>query len=82
MSNNAKVMRGQLRQIVKEMLPEILSGELLATIQNDNTKRLEEVKTMVRDALTQMDNRSKNVQDMIVRLTSNPLPAPTEEVKS
>lgn len=69
--SDAKVIRGQLRQIAKEILPEVLAGELLVKLQQDNVARLNEIAKMVNDRLNEIDSRSKDVQSYIMREVAN-----------
>lgn len=74
MSKEIKAIRGQLRQIAKDILPEVLAGELFVKIQEENRARLTEIAKMVNDRLTEIENRSKDVQSYIMRETANNLP--------
>lgn len=79
MSNQAKVIRGQLRQIVKEMMPELLVAELKAEMYKNIADSLQAqlitVEKQVKDTLNKLDERSKDIQSYLVRqsmITSNP----------
>lgn len=67
----AKLIRGQLRQIVKELLPEILTTESFMSLQKTLDTRLnnkvDNITRMVRDALEKLDQRSKDMQSYVVR---------------
>jgi len=73
MSNNAKLVRSQLRQIAKELLPEILTQALYAEIGKEVTARLNEIQANIKENLERIDQRSKDVQSYIVRATA-PIP--------
>jgi cell division protein ZapA (FtsZ GTPase activity inhibitor) len=78
MSKEIKAMRGQLRQIAKEILPEVLAGELFAALQKEQAARLTEIARMVTERLNQIEERSKDVQSFIMREVANKS-APTKE---
>lgn len=81
MSNQAKLVRGQLRQIVKEMLPDLLTSELRSAMHDRIAKevqtRLDNVTKDVKDTLNMLDERSKDIQSYLVRATTQPA-APKE----
>lgn len=80
MSKEIKAMRGQLRQIAKEILPEVLAGELFAALHTEQTKRLNELATMVTTRLNEIESRSKDVQSYIMReIANNAAPKPTSQ---
>lgn len=68
---NIKALRGQIRQIVKEMLPEILAQELVASANKESmTKvetRLNDITKYIKTTLDGIDSRSKEVQAYVVR---------------
>lgn len=66
-SKSAKALRNQLRQVVQEVLPEVLAGDLYKKLQEYNTGRLDLITEEVRKTLQHLDDRSKSVQDYIVR---------------
>lgn len=71
MSKELKAIRGQLRQIAKEMMPEVLASELLLKLQEEQKARLNELAKMVVDRLNEMDDRQKAVQSYIMREAAN-----------
>lgn len=75
MSNPAKVIRGQVRQAVKEVLPEVLTHELRSAmykqIAQELGAKLISIQTELTNTLKQMDDRSKDVQNMLVREANN-----------
>jgi CheY-specific phosphatase CheX len=71
MGKELKAMRGQLRQIAKEILPEVLAGELFAALQKEQAARLTEIAKMVTTRLDQIETRSKDVQSYIMREMAN-----------
>lgn len=75
MSNQAKVIRGQVRQVVKEILPEMLKAELYMELADKLQKQLKNVEAQVKETLERLDERSKDIQSYLVRqsmLTTNP----------
>ncbi len=71
MSNTAKELRGQLRQIVKELFPALVSTELYAKLQEENKKQLDLIHKLVRERLDHMESRQKDVQSIILREIAN-----------
>lgn len=66
MSNEAKVIRGQIRQVVKEILPEILNEEFTKSLE----KRLVEA---VKAKLDTMEERQKDILSTLYRTIANPV---------
>lgn len=81
MSNPAKMLRSQLRQIVKEILPDLLTSEMKSALHEqlrvEVQKRLDNVTKNVKETLDTIDQRSKDVQSYLVRATTQTA-APTE----
>lgn len=74
-SKDAKLLRGQLRQIVKEMLPELIKQELFTESTSLIRSRLEEINKMVKSELTRIDDRQKDIQALIMKeLAASSLP--------
>ncbi len=76
MSKELKAIRGQLRQITKELLPDMLSQELKTEIYNsmkgEMLARLTMIETNVREHLTRLDERQKDTLGYLVRSISTP----------
>lgn len=66
-----KQARGQLRQIAKEILPEVMASELFAALQAENAARLNALTAEVREQLKAMDQRSRDMQSFIMREVTN-----------
>lgn len=70
MSKDAKVIRGQVRQVVKEVLPSILESEAFNALYSKLAKELQEkleiIQYNVTESLKTMDGRSKDVQQFIM----------------
>lgn len=71
MSKEIKAIRGQLRQITKDLLPEVMAGELFVKLQEEQRARLTELARMVNERLDQIESRSKDVQSYIMREVAN-----------
>lgn len=69
--SDAKLIRGQLRQIAKEILPDVLSQELKTElykkIREEMTARINAIEENVKLTLEQLDQRSKDTLDYLVR---------------
>ncbi len=70
-----KQARGQLRQIAKELLPEVMASELFAVMQAETVTRLNALTEEVREQLKAMDQRSRDMQSFILREVTNNLRA-------
>lgn len=70
-SKQVKVIRGQIRQVVKEILGEVITQEFVAQLDKDlranQKERLDLVFEMVKGTLERIDSRQKEIQNMIVR---------------
>lgn len=82
MANNAKELRGQLRQVSKELLPQLITHELFEALRKEMKEELEKLRKDVITTLKAMDDRSKDTQSFVMRevlAASNNSPiAPTE----
>ncbi len=80
MSNIAKQLRGQVRQVVTELLPSLLTeafkSAIFEKIQRDITIRLTAIENSVKETMHEMNERNKDVQSYLVRSLSTPLPTP------
>lgn len=85
MSNPIKALRGQVRQIVKELLPDVLKTELLEVIKKelvaDFTTKLTRIENNVKETLQAVDQRSKDSLSYLVRQSTEPslIPIPNKE---
>lgn len=74
--SEAKVIRGQLRQIVKEELSNVILAELKAEISREVTRelmaKLKALEDMIKEKLTVIDERSKDTMGYLVRQTTAP----------
>lgn len=82
--NQVKMLRGQLRQIVKEMLPDILSNslksEIFKTLQIDIMSRLTKIESDITLSLEKLDQRQKDSLGYLIRQTTTNISTPSEEV--
>lgn len=86
MAKDAKLIRGQLRQIVKEELSNILTQELVAAVR----KQLEEevratmkpLDADVRSSVEALNRRYLELNSHIITALSNQMPLPTPEPTS
>lgn len=76
MSNNAKLVRGQVRQIVKEMLAEVLQAELTSAVRKELAEqlasRLNFIGAQLQEKLNEIDARSKDISAYLIRSSSAP----------
>ena len=74
--NQAKVIRGQLRQIALELLPELLTeelrGKLFQSLQTEIGARLSKFENNVKETLTALEDRQKDTLGYLVRQVSTP----------
>ena len=81
---NAKDIRNQIRNVALEILPQVISNEAFAKLQTEMHSRLDQVTAEIRQALTSMAERQKDVQNYLMREISagqsaRPASAPTPE---
>lgn len=71
MAKDTKLLRGQIRQVVKEILPEVLTEELTKVIQLQLQAiikaQLNSIEAQVKDSLQALDDRSREVQSYVIR---------------
>lgn len=83
MANQAKLLRNQMRNIVKELFPEIVSSELYAKIEKQNKEQLEFLFNLVKGTLSRVEERQKDLQSLIMREVANATKVvPTEDKKA
>lgn len=83
MSNDAKLLRKQLKNVGPEVLKEILSEELKSQLYKELARdiqlRLTQIESMVKSSLEEMNERSKTTLDYLVRQAAT---APVEVKKN
>lgn len=73
MSNKAKELRGQMRQVVKELYPELVTHELYGKLQGVIIDKLKELDAEIKSTLLRIDTRAKEVQDFVMRQVAQDL---------
>ncbi len=75
MSNQAKVIRGQLKQIALEALPAVIQSELYKELQKQTDARLNAIDKHIRDTLKQLEEKQKDFFNSIIRqsVLKNPI---------
>lgn len=71
-SSELKELRSQLRNVVKELLPEVLTAEVLMKIINE---RLDKIERDNKAVMQEMNERHKNTMGYLVRQVSTPVKA-------
>ncbi len=73
---NVKFLRGQVRQVVKELLPQVLNAEAIQSMNKDLISRVDtrlaSLTDMVKSTLDQIDQRSQDMQSYVVRNVAVP----------
>lgn len=88
-SKNVKQIRSQLRNVTKELLPEVLQQEAIAAIAEDIEKRLrvdfgarlEAINDSIMNQLKAIDERSKDVQQFILNQVAQDMAKQQAQVK-
>ncbi len=74
---NLKQARGQMRQLVKEVMPEVLTAELKSAIYAELKEfinaRLTAIHKDVEATMAEINQRSKDAQDYLVRNVQAPI---------
>lgn len=74
MSKDTKLLRGQARQVLKEILPDLLKNELIESIRvqlhGENVAKLRAIQAEVQTVLERIDQRSKDINAYLVRATT------------
>lgn len=73
---DVKQLRGQLRQIAKEILPEILNQEQYQELKKHVDERLNRIELHVKTQMKEMQEHHKNTLGYLVRQTTL---APTDK---
>lgn len=67
MGSNAKLVRGQLRQLLQELLPDLFKEVLIKELRKDIEERLDRVDKHVKAGIQEMNDRSKESQNYVIR---------------
>lgn len=83
--SNPKELRKQLRNVVQDLLPDLIKSELGAAIHKSVSgiiqMRLDVMMKEIQNTLQTIDQRSKDVQGYLVRSTLKSAPVTGEEGK-
>lgn len=74
--NSLKQLRGQMRQIAQDLLPEALSKELYAKLEEKIDQKLKKIEEDTKKTMSEMNQRHKETMGYLVRQVSS---APTEK---
>lgn len=77
MSNQAKLLRGQLKQIVAEQFPELVTKGILDEVNKLIDQRLNAIDKHIKGTLQQLEEKQKDFFNSIIR--SSVLKNPTKE---
>ena len=81
---NVKLLRGQVRIAVKELLPEVLKAESMIEMRrdlgNELETRLDAIQAHITSSLTVIDDRSKEVAAYVVR--NSPVATPVQPTET
>lgn len=76
---NIKLIRKQIRNVCQEMFGEVLSNELVSnvktTLQKEAGERMGKLEEHVKETLTKIDERAKDVQGYIMREVASQMAA-------
>lgn len=67
-----KVLRGQVRIAVKEILPEIIVAELQLEVEANLTAKLNDIKAQMNKTLSEMEERQKDNLSFLIRKATLP----------
>lgn len=70
--SNVKQLRGQVRQIVKELLAEEMKTQLYAELQKEIKDQVSQVQKLIMQSLEQLDKNQKDFQSYLLREMQKP----------
>jgi hypothetical protein len=73
MSKEAKLIRGQLRQIAKEIMPEVLKEEMYKLLEHRLALRIEGIEKFVKEQMHEINENHKNTMSYLVRQVTSPI---------
>ncbi len=80
MSKEAKVIRGQVRQIVQEILGDILTEQLYKQLEHKLALRVEQIEKSVKATMHEMNENHKATMGYLVRTVTSPeMPKPKQD---
>lgn len=71
--SDAKVIRGQVRQVVKEILPEIMQQQMYESLKKHTDQELAKIEKFVKETLHKMQDQHKDTMGYLVRQASLPV---------
>ena len=71
---STKQLRNQLRAVVKELLPEVLQEAMYKAVLDSMHLRINKIENNVKETLSLVDKRSKDIAGYIVRQSTLPTP--------
>ena len=71
---NIKQLRGQVRQIVKEMFVELTQTELYQALTRQNREQLQQINDVMTKRMDAIEQRHNDVVNMIMRELANKTP--------
>jgi hypothetical protein len=81
---NVKLIRKQLRNVVQEIIGEVVSKELVANVETRLLERqdirMNALADTIKTVVEQVDNRSKEVSAYLVRASTPQAPQPEEPI--
>lgn len=75
MSKELKQLRGQMRQIVKELFPEIMNEQLVAELKKDLSAQVDAISNYTKSTLEMIDKRNQDLNAYMVRQLAGAVPA-------
>lgn len=69
---NRKALRSELKQIVKEIMPELLTSEVLKTILSESKQTLDLVVKRSEEMTERIEERHNNIVNLLMREFSRP----------
>lgn len=71
---NVKELRSQIRNIVKELLPEVLASEAIKAIDKAIALKIKDIEKQVKDTMSEINSRHKDTMGYLVRQVTAPAP--------
>lgn len=65
--NNAKQLRGQLRQIVQELMPELTNDAQYFALKQHVDVKIKEIEEFVKKTMNEINERHKDTMSYLVR---------------
>lgn len=65
--SNPKELRKQLRNVVQELLPELVTNEMIKAIEAELNKKILEIEASTKKTMHEMNQRHKDTMGYLVR---------------